>query len=411
MTQRVRRKVLVISGVFPPTKVAEGDHVLHICRKLAERDFVVEVLTRQGSAEGVGQSIRVHPAMSKWDWSELPRLVRVAKQCAPDIVFLWFVGHTYDFHPMVSFVPTILKRVLPDVTVVTQITYPIGSRPWQHSVVTRVIRKAVKTVVGSADVDYEYGTLLRDSDRIIVMATSHLKVFAHILPQVTAKSVLIPPPPLLLMSPAAAEVRARGRQALGVADGDFVFAYFGRLRRGKGLETLLEAFRSVHARHSNAKLAIIGGADENWFRDDWRVEHLHELARAWGIEKAIIWTGEYPWDSDLGSTYLRAVDAAVLPFDAGVDLNNSSFAAVAAHSLPTITTRGEALEEAFLDGDNVVLCPPLDPAATAAAMERVLGDAELRQRLRSGIEALARDWFSWDVSVDRTIAAFNAEAR
>jgi glycosyltransferase involved in cell wall biosynthesis len=41
-------------------------------------------------------------------------------------------------------------------------------------------------------------------------------------------------------------------------------------------------------------------------------------------------------------------------------------------------------------------------------MERLLADAELRHRLRAGIEKLAREWFSWDVSIDRTLQAFNA---
>jgi glycosyltransferase involved in cell wall biosynthesis len=126
-----------------------------------------------------------------------------------------------------------------------------------------------------------------------------------------------------------------------------------------------------------------------------------------GIAESVVWSGEYSWDSDLGSAYLRAADVAVLPFDNGVDLNNSSFAAVAAHGLPTITTRGEAMEDVFIDDENVLLCSPRDPTALATAMERQLIDADLRRRLRAGIETLARDWFSWDINIDRTIDAFN----
>jgi glycosyltransferase involved in cell wall biosynthesis len=62
----------------------------------------------------------------------------------------------------------------------------------------------------------------------------------------------------------------------------------------------------------------------------------------------------------------------------------------------------------FADGENVLLFPPRDPVAAAAAMERLLADAALRQQLRSGIENLSRNWFAWDVSIDRTIEALNA---
>jgi glycosyltransferase involved in cell wall biosynthesis len=406
MTQ-AKNRVLVISGVFPPARIAEADEALHTCDKLVGRGYHVEVLTTRGSGADVDRPFPVHAVMSKWDWSELPRLLRVAKQVAPDFIFLLFVGHAYHHHPMVTFAPTVLKRVLPGAAIVTQVTYPTGSKPWQHSIATRLVWKAIVSALGKGKVDYLYGSLLEDSDRVIVMAITHLKTLTRVSPQLPAKSILIPAPPLLPLSAAGAESRARGRQALGVGDHDFVFSYFGRLRRDKGLETLLKAFQILRTRQPKAKLAIVGGADEDRFLNGWRVDQLHELARNLGVDGEVIWTGEYPYWSDLGSAYLRATDVAMLPFDAGVDLNNSSFAAVAAHGLPTITTRGEGSEEPFRDGENVVLSPPLDPEAMAAAMERLFVDADLRQRLHSGIEILAKDWFSWDVSVNRTIDAFN----
>ncbi len=404
-----RRKILVISGVFPPSQMAEGDHVLHICRMLTERGFEVEVLTKKGSV-ATGLPFAVHAIMDKWSWFELPRLVSVARRLSPDAVFLYFVGHAYDLHPMITFVPTILKRLLPAVTVTTQITVPVGSVTRFHSVATRLLRRAVAALAGGRDVDYSFGTLLRDSDRVIVMATPHLRTLELTYPALAAKTTLIPPPALTIMSPDTRETRARGRRALGVPDADFLFAYFGRLYRGKGLETLLEAFQIVRTRHPGARLAIIGGEAGDClarFKEDWHSDSLRELVRQLDIEDSVVWTGEFPWDSDAGSAYLRAVDVAVLPFDAGVQLNNSSFATVAGHGLPTVTTRGAELEGPFLDGENVVLCLPRDPTALASAMARLLEDQALRTRLRAGIEALSKEWFSWDKSIDRTIAAFH----
>src|SRR5262249_5821913 len=80
--------------------------------------------------------------------------------------------------------------------------------------------------------------------------------------------------------------------------------------------------------------------------------------------------------------------------------HNCSFAGAAAHDLPIVTTRGPDLEEQFRDGENVLLAPPQDPEALAAAVETVLNDGALRKRLRAGVRTLAREWFTWDKALD-----------
>lgn len=401
------RKILVIAGVFPPERIAEADHAFRVSLELAKRGFRIEVLTQQGAVAGPELPFRVHPIMSRWSWYELPRLLKIARRVAPDVVHLWFLGNIYHFHPMITFVPALLKRLLPNTAVVTQVSFPVPSGAYRFPLSTRLARKAFAVGFGPARIDYGYGALLRDSDSVIVMAPGHLDTLATHCSGLARKTILIPPPPLLQMAPATAESRARGRKALGLAEDDFVFAYFGRLYRLKGLETLLEAFHLLRRRHPRVKLAVIGGADPGWSDSDWKVEQLYEMARTLDIEDGIAWSGEFPFDSDLGSAYLRAADCAVLPFDRGVALNNSSFAGVAAHALATLATRGDTLDSPFREGENVLLCPPLNPPAMADAMERLLADPQLRARLHSGIEALAREWFSWEGSIDRTIAAFD----
>jgi glycosyltransferase involved in cell wall biosynthesis len=212
------------------------------------------------------------------------------------------------------------------------------------------------------------------------------------------------------MSPPDIRSRTRGRQALGVASDDFLFAYFGRLYAGKGLETLLKAFARVRGRRPDVRLAIVGGVHRDGVSGNWSIESVHQLGASLGISDHVVWTGEYPWDSDEASTYLHAADAAVLPFRSGVHLNNSSLAGVAAHGLPLITTRGDVLEAPFRDGENVLLCPPEDPEELAIAMEKVLVDVDLRRRLGAGMATLAQEWLSWGASVERTVAAFSPVA-
>lgn len=94
--------------------------------------------------------------------------------------------------------------------------------------------------------------------------------------------------------------------------------------------------------------------------------HAHEVqlragARELGVESRIVWTGAYDANSLDPSRFLHQADAGILPFDLGVSLRNTSFAALAAHSLPVVTTRGPDLARTFVDGENVLLCPPRDP--------------------------------------------------
>jgi len=104
---------------------------------------------------------------------------------------------------------------------------------------------------------------------------------------------------------------------------------------------------------------------------------------------------------------LYAADACVLPFNGGVTLNRSSFAAAAAHGLPIITTKGQSLESPFLDRENVYLCPPQDSAAIANAVESLMNNPALGKKLRSGALRLASEYFSWNSAVDHTIEALS----
>lgn len=135
-------------------------------------------------------------------------------------------------------------------------------------------------------------------------------------------------------------------------------------------------------------------------------EELQTLSEQLGVVDLVRFTGFCRSDSDVASLYLRGSDACVLPFDDGVMLHRSSVAAVAAHGLPIITTKGETLEPAFIDKQNVLLCSPSDPKSLAVAIHTLMIDSQLRQRLRTGAKELASEWFSWEGATQRTIEVF-----
>lgn len=71
----------------------------------------------------------------------------------------------------------------------------------------------------------------------------------------------------------------------------------------------------------------------------------------------------------------------------------------AAQGLPIAATRTGGIPEAVADHHNALLVPPGDTAALAEALERLLRDADLRQRLGAAGPAWVEQHFSWERNV------------
>ena len=397
-------------------RAGESEHALHLCARLAAAGHHVDIVTSVGCSAPPGAALHVWPIMRRWDWRELPRLLRAVRGRRPDAVLLMYSGWIYQNHPMITFLPAIVRRIMPAVVFVTQFETDDGKAEWTWG--AAIVRKVVKVVVRARSVDYVFGTLLRDSHRLVFLSEHHWRHFTALDPVAANTGTLIPPPPLLRVSPADPEARARTRRELGVAENDFLFAFFGYVDPNKGIETLFAALVILRRSRPGVRLVMVGGGrgtaraattalGEQVTRYEAR---LQATPTSSGIDDTVIWIPGYLPDTDAGSRYLRAADAAILPFDSGVTLNRSSVAACAAHALPIVTTRGSMLERAFETPDAVLLCAPKSAEVLAAALMRLVDDRPLRERLALGSSRLADEWFSWERAVEQTEAALRDEA-
>jgi glycosyltransferase involved in cell wall biosynthesis len=406
-------KTLVISGAYPPMHAGESANAYHLAIRLAASGVEVHVLTSRGNTGPGDPGVTVHPLMRTWSWREVPRFAGFVKRCAPDAVLLMYLGGMYNYHPMMTFAPTIVKQRLPGVPFVTRYESPFaGAAQPSWSVGTRAVRKLAAKVAGDVDVAYDSGTLLRDSDHVIVLCEGHRTVVTEKWPKVADKTVVIPPAPNVRVSQKT-EVSARwlGRTRLGVADDEFLVMFFGYVYPKKGIETLLEAFQILRRKWTNARLVFVGGTidiDSDVSSRYWN--EMQVLCRKLEVADRTIWTGAFNSDGEEASQYLRAADVCVLPLLKGVQLNNSSFSAMAAHGVPIVTTRGPMTDGAFLDGENVLFCEPRDAVGLAKAIGMVFDSEELRNRLREGVTRLAREWLSWDETIVRTTALLTRNA-
>ena len=332
-------RVLIVSA-FPPDPAPEANHALHISEHLAQSGVAVHVLCKKGSIAATREDIVVHPIIEKWSWADLPRLVACLRECRPDVVLLLYIGWVFEHQPMITFLPTVCKTVLPGVPCVTQFEYVDTYAP-RRPFLTSAKRKVMALRAGGKDVHWLFGTLLRDSTRIIALSTPHRARLLKHYPGVEEKSVILPPPPLIrLCTDSPAVARQQVRKVLGVKPDDFVWIYWGYLYPGKGIETLLQAFRNLCRRNKQMRLIIVGGGLKipDYSSSDY-FQTLRELSETLGIAERVTWTGHFDWDSEDGSRYLHAGDACVLPFDSGITLNSSSLAAASTHGLPVVSTK------------------------------------------------------------------------
>ncbi|MEX5216517.1 MAG: glycosyltransferase family 4 protein [Nitrospiraceae bacterium] len=403
-------KALIISAAYPPMQAGEATNTYYLCEHLADRGIDVDVLTSVNCERSHNPRIHVYPIMRRWSWIEMFRMRSFFRHCAPDAVLLMYIGVMYNSHPMITFAPTIFKRLFPHVPFVTRYeSVFVGADPSKTSVMARLFRRSVIQWAGANDVGYGSGTLLRDSDHVIALCDRHRTILLAEWPPIHRKISMIPPPPnMRIVQNGDGLARRRGRSRLGLRQEDFVVTFFGYFYKTKGVEFLLRAFRLVRDVRKGVKLLFIGGRiqlDVEGSADYF--ERMQHLAKELNLEDDIIWTGPVKSDEEDGSIYLHAADVAVLPFLQGVQLNNSSLSSIAAHGLPIIGTRGPLLDSVFAHGRNILLCEPRDEHAIADNILRLMDDPSLVMGLKRGVMQLAEDCFSWNKAIDRTLTTFD----
>ena len=77
-----------------------------------------------------------------------------------------------------------------------------------------------------------------------------------------------------------------------------------------------------------------------------------------------------------------------------------------AHARPVVASAVGGLPDMVVDGETGLLVPPRDPEALRAAIDRLLADADLRQRLGENARARIADLCDWDRIVDTIVGAY-----
>jgi glycosyltransferase involved in cell wall biosynthesis len=176
--------------------------------------------------------------------------------------------------------------------------------------------------------------------------------------------------------------RARFRPRPAAPDGTPLVLSVSRLVGKKGLDTLIDACALATKSGVDLSCQVIG--------DGPRREKLEQRARERGVDDRVAFVGSRDQET-VRAAYDRAA-VFVLPCrrTRKGDQDGLPVSIVEALSVgvPVVTTPVSGIPEVVEDGVSGLLVPPDKPDALAAAIERVLSDGELRQRLVRGGHAV-----------------------
>jgi len=180
--------------------------------------------------------------------------------------------------------------------------------------------------------------------------------------------------------------------SLSEAEGRVVIAFAGSLKAWHGVELLFDAFRELHRRLAGLHLLVIGeGPLGEWLRG---------YVRGAGLQDRVTFTG---WRShDEVARLLARADLAVAPYPALDDFYFSPlklFEYLALGKAVVASDIGQ-IAEVVEHGRTGLLVPPGDLAALVEALEALVVDPALRQRM--GVTAAtAAEAFTWEANARR----------
>lgn len=194
----------------------------------------------------------------------------------------------------------------------------------------------------------------------------------------------------------APERRRLARERLGIPPDALLVGAVGRLVELKNHRLLIELMPRLLARHPALHLVLIGGGPLE--------AELRERARASGAGERIVITGQRKDVADLTPGF----DIFAMPsLTEGLSI---ALLEACATRLAIVATQVGGNPEIVRDGQTGLLVPPGEAEPLFAALDRLLGDAALRERFSQA----ACDWVREHASIDtlyRAFAAFYDQAR
>lgn len=178
----------------------------------------------------------------------------------------------------------------------------------------------------------------------------------------------------------------------------------GRLVPRKGVEVVIRSLPLLRdAGFDDVELVIVGGAGDAAVTEaDGEAQRLLSVAADLGVRRHVTFRGQVPRDA-MPEIFLTADAVVCTPWYEPFGIVPLEAMAC---GVPVVAAAVGGLRDTVVDQVTGLLVPPRDPAATAEALARLLGDQGLCQRLGRAGRQRARARYSWDRVAAETESAY-----
>lgn len=370
-------RVALIGGVFRPRADGVADYTLRLAQQLRARDVDVFLLTSP-VADAAGD-VQHLPVGGRWRPRDIPGAAARLAGLQPDVVHVqfgngFFAGQGGGLH--------LLPRALESHGVHTHIIMTMHESP-----------DCPEREPEAASLSHAWSCIHHDIDALAARARTifatnqqHEEHFARSYGSTRMRRV--PVPPNVLPGPPDPCVRRR----LGIGNRRPLIVTFGFLHPVKGLEYLVRAFARVAQALPSARLVIAGGSQSASLSDEdsrWYAGRVRDEIRGHRLEGKVLMPGYLPPREV--SALLQEADLGALAFTYGLTPKSGAYAAMLAHGLPIVGTRGP-MTPRHLPAE---LAPPRDGNALGGRMLAVLTSPAGRTALAQASLAAGAE-HSWD---------------
>jgi glycosyltransferase involved in cell wall biosynthesis len=197
--------------------------------------------------------------------------------------------------------------------------------------------------------------------------------------------------------------RAEARQQLGIAPDTKVIFYVGRFDRRKGIETLVRAVGRSRLRGKEQLKLIIGGGSRPGHSDGIERDRIEGIVAELGMTEFTHFPGRVG-EVEL-PIYYAASDVCVTPS------HYEPFGLVAieamACGIPVVASDVGGFQFTVIPEETGLLVPVKNDAAFAAAIDRVLTEPGLGDRLGRAARTRVEQYFSWDGVASQLSGLYN----
>lgn len=182
---------------------------------------------------------------------------------------------------------------------------------------------------------------------------------------------------------------------------DIVIGTVKTLEEKYGIEYLIKAFKIVNDKHPKLplKLLIVGGGSLE--------KKLKDLTKDLGIENKTIFTGKVPYGDVPKYHNMLSVFVSVSDSESfGVAIIEAS-----ACEKPVVVSDVGGLPEVVEDGITGFVVPPKDPVKTAEAIEKLILNKDLREKVGKNGRERVKKLYNWDDNVKQMIRIYKELAK